>query len=48
MVDFDLRVLARDLDLEGILDVAGREERSGIFISGPKVACCQPPEDMQG
>ena len=48
MVDFDLRVLAWDLDLEGVLDVAGREERSGIFISGPKVVRCQPPEDVQG
>ena len=31
-----------------ILDVARREERSGIFICGPKAACCRPPEDVQG
>jgi len=33
---------------EGGLDIAGHEERSGIFISVPKVARFQPPEDVQG
>ena len=48
MVDFEPGVFAQDwiLDFEEVRDIAEREERSGVFISGLKVARCRPLEGM--
>jgi len=48
MIDFVPGVFAWDwiLDFKEVLDIAEHEKRLGVFISGLKVACCQPLKGM--